>query len=426
MLDRFIETMRGRISRPLQYYEDICVRCGACVDACHFYAVSTDPAHIPASRMLLAKKVLQVADARDGALLNWYRDIEENDERMADRLQRAMWQCTGCRRCAVFCPLDLDTGLLVSAGRYSLLQEGLGPEMIGEIGDAELSKGEIINDIKDFYIDQMTEMETRLREEFSPDLRIPVDEKGARVLYVPLVGEEAIVPAAKIFHAAGEDWTLSLFTATNHSYFTGDMVKTKEAANWIVQEARRLGVQAIVYPECGHATRTLLYYFDSWFEEEVSNVERVSIVKLLASYLQEGRISVHPGTCEVPLTYHDPCNIGRNGGMYDEPRLLIRSVATDLRELSPSRELNWCCGGGGGLIAAMEEMDEIRLKAGRPKIEQIRETGAEWVVTACENCKTQLADLNNHYGLGIEIKGLVDLVADALLIPSSADVKEVQ
>ncbi|MGD2148617.1 MAG: (Fe-S)-binding protein [Anaerolineae bacterium] len=420
MLERFTEALRGRISRPLQYYEDICVRCGACADACHFYAVSSDPAHIPAHRMMLAKKVLQQAESGDGKLTRWYRDIVENEERTADRLRHAMWDCTGCRRCAVFCPLDLDTGLLVGAGRYSLLQEGLGPEMIGEIGDAEISKGEIIDAIKDFYVDQMKELETRLRQEFSPDLRITVGRQGARVLFVPLVGEEAIVPAARIFHAADEDWTLSLFTATNHSYFTGDMAKAKEAANWIVQEALRLGVQAIVYPECGHATRTLLYYFDNWFGDATAGIERLSIVKLLASYLSQGRITVRSDTFDVPLTYHDPCNIGRNGGMYEEPRSLIRSVSTNLRELNPNRDLNWCCGGGGGLIAAMEEMDEIRLKAGRPKAEQIRETGAEWVVTACENCKTQLADLNDHYGLGVEIKGVADLVADALVLPSAA------
>ena len=55
MLDRFVETIRGRISRPLQYYGDICVRCGACIDACHFYAASKDPSHIPAQRMMLVK-----------------------------------------------------------------------------------------------------------------------------------------------------------------------------------------------------------------------------------------------------------------------------------------------------------------------------------------------------------------------------------
>jgi Fe-S oxidoreductase len=416
MLERFTDTIRGRISRPLQYYEDICVRCGACIDACHFYAASGNPAHIPAYRMMLAKKTLQLSDSGNGDLLEWYRDIEENDERLKAKLEQAMWDCTGCRRCAVFCPFDLDTGLLVGAGRYSLLQEGLGPEMIGEIGDAEVSKGEIINDIKEFYIDQMKELEARLQEEFASDLRIPMDKEGARILYVPLVGEHAIVPAARIFHAAGENWTLSLLTATNHSYFTGDMEKAKKVAHWVMEEAKRLDVEAIVYPECGHATRTLLHYFDSWFGEEIKGIARLNIVRQVASYLQEGRIEVQPETFDAPLTYHDPCNLGRNGGMYEEPRQLIRSVATNLLEMNPSRELNWCCGGGGGLIAATDEMEDVRMMGGRPKADQMRKTGVEWVVTACENCKTQLGDLNEHYALDIEIKGVIELVANALIL----------
>jgi Fe-S oxidoreductase len=56
------------------------------------------------------------------------------------------------------------------------------------------------------------------------------------------------------------------------------------------------------------------------------------------------------------------------------------------------------------------------MAGGLPKVEQIRLTGAEWVVTACENCKTQLEDLNNHYDLGIEIKGVIDLIADSLIV----------
>jgi Fe-S oxidoreductase len=89
-----------------------------------------------------------------------------------------MWECTGYRRCAVFCPFDLDMGLLVSVGRFSLLQEGLGPEMIAEIGSAEVNK-EIIDAVKEFYLDQVKTLETRLRNEFAPDLQIPVEKEGA-------------------------------------------------------------------------------------------------------------------------------------------------------------------------------------------------------------------------------------------------------
>ena len=418
MLDRFIDTIRQRISRPLQYYEDICVRCGACADACHFYAVSKDPAHIPAYRMSLAKKVMQGQTPGSGngsRLQQWYRESWTGDSRTVADVERAMWECTGCRRCAVFCPFDLDTALLVSAGRYSLLQDGIGPEMIAEIGNAEVSKGEIIDFIKEFYIDQVRELEARLQQEFDPGLRIPVEKQGARVLYVPLVGDHAVVPIAKIFHAAGEDWTMSMFTATNHSYFVGDMAKAKQAANWIVQEALRLGVKSIAYPECGHATRTLFSFFDGWFGDEIAGIERTSVIRLVDSYVAEGRIRVKPKAFDVPLTYHDPCNVGRNAGMFDQPRRLLAAVASDFRELTPNREYNWCCGGGGGLIAA-PEMKDLRMDAGRPKADQIRQTNAKWVTTTCENCKTQLGDLNEHYELGVEIKGVLDLIADALIL----------
>jgi Fe-S oxidoreductase len=416
MLDRFIDTVRGRVSRPLQYYGDICVRCGACADACHFYAASKDPAHIPAQRMMLVKKALQSGGADKGKLWDWIHDYEGTDPAMAAQLKKAMWDCTGCRRCAVFCPFDLDTGLLVGTGRYGMMQEEIGPEMIAEIGDAEVSKGEIIDVIKDFYVEQTKELEARLQQEFSPDVRIGVEREGAELLYIPLVGEGAVIPAAKIFAAAGVSWSLSLFTATNHSYFVGDMAKAKAAANWIVQEALRLGVKTIVYPECGHATRTLMSYFDGWFGDEIEGLGRSNIVPLTQAYLAEGRIKVKAGTFDTPMTYHDPCSLGRSSGMYEEPREMIEMVATDYREMTPNRELNWCCGGGGGLIAAAEDMFETRMQGGLPKVEQIQQTGAEWVITACENCKTQLEDLNDHYELGIEIKGVIDLIADSLIV----------
>ena len=57
MLDRFVETIRGRFSRPLQYYGDICVRCGACADKCHYYIGTGDPKNMPVLRAELLRSV---------------------------------------------------------------------------------------------------------------------------------------------------------------------------------------------------------------------------------------------------------------------------------------------------------------------------------------------------------------------------------
>ena len=83
----------------------------------------------------------------------------------------------------------------------------------------------------------------------------------------------------------------------------------------------------------------------------------------------------------------------------------------DARELSAT--INACSRLGRPDVALQFCMEIPRAKK---KAEQIRQSRAQWVVTACENCKTQIDDLNDHYGLGIEVKGVVDLVADALVV----------
>ncbi len=83
--------------------------------------------------------------------------------------------------------------------------------------------------------------------------------------------------------------------------------------------------------------------------------------------------------------------------------------------MSPNREENFCCGGGGGQLA-MGRYKAKRLQAGRIKAEQIRATGARTVVAPCHNCIDQLMELNKEYGLGVTIKTVAEMVADALIL----------
>jgi len=330
-------------NRPLAYYLDICTRCGACTHACHFYEASGERIHAPAYRAELLRRLLRKRKSLIGRLFPWFVEAKDPDDSFLDELERAMWGCTGCRRCAVYCPFDIDAAWFISLVRKALLEIKRGPEILVELADADIQKGEMVDFLREMYAERIKEIEERLRKEFSPNLRITVEQEGAKIFYVPLAGEHKIVPAAKLFHAPNESWTLSLFTASNYAFFLGDAERAKKMAGNIVKEAKRLGVKVVAFPECGHATRTLFKFWDEWFGE--LPFEGVSILQLIDQYIREGKIKLKKGVLKDPVTYHDPCNLGRNSGLYEEPRKVLYIISTDFREMNPNRKRNWCCGG---------------------------------------------------------------------------------
>jgi CheY-like chemotaxis protein len=89
----------------------------------------------------------------------------------------------------------------------------------------------------------------------------------------------------------------------------------------------------------------------------------------------------------------------------------------------PNRAEGYCCTGGGGAMS-MSEYTPRRLESAKIKADQIRATGAKVVVTSCHNCVDGLSDLIKHYDLGCEVKQLVNLVANALVIEEPEKVPE--
>lgn len=135
---------------------------------------------------------------------------------------------------------------------------------------------------------------------------------------------------------------------------------------------------------------------------------------VMARWLKEGLIKVDPGRNPEPVTYHDPCNLGRKEEVVDEPRFILGKVCADFREMLPGGRYNYCCGSSGGALM-VEEYDEIRLAMGKLKAEQIRQTGAGIVATACLNCHEQLERIVEKYSLGVKVMFVHELVDRALL-----------
>jgi Fe-S oxidoreductase len=288
--------------------------------------------------------------------------------------------------------------------------------MLEMLADAAIEKGKDPEVYLEFFRDSIADMEKELRALTGiPIASIPLQKQGAKKLYVALSGAHTILPAAAIFESVGEDWTLSIYEAANYGIFLGDASRAKAIARRIIDEAKTLGVEEIVVSECGHAYYVLRWLAPNWFGEDFTFRVR-SIVEVLAEYVQSGRLNLDASANPEPITYHDSCNLGRKGGVLEEPRIVLRAVTEDFRELTPNREEAYCCGGGAGLVALPEAYD-IRLLAGKPKADQVKRSGAQVVVAACENCRLQLGDLTEHYSLGVSVTALADLVVKAMRLP---------
>ena len=395
---------------------EVCARCGICADSCHVFASTGEFQDTPTARSEAVRRFYRRRHDPLGQIFPWWVRAKDVTEEDLDALTEAAFAtCTLCQRCAMNCPLGVDTALIMKAARAMLTAVGKAPEMLVQLADAAIVRGENPDLFREVYKEIVADLEQQAQERLGdPTVRIPMDKQGADILYVALSGAHTILPAAIIFHVAGADWTLSAFEASNYGVFLGNPEKAKAIAQRIVDEATRLGVKQIVLTECGHAYAALRWEAPNWFGRDFPFRVR-SIVEVLAEYVQQGRLPLDPSANPEPVTYHDSCNLGRKGGLLEEPRIVLRAVAQNFREMTPNRAEAYCCGGGGGLVA-IPEWEEKRLRAGRKKAEQIRASGAPLVATSCENCFLQIRDLSAHYHLGVEVTGLMELVVNALLM----------
>jgi Fe-S oxidoreductase len=411
-----VRVLDERTNRQLLYYLDICTRCAICKDACHQYVATGDILYLPAYRAQLIRRVFRKYFTIQGKLLPSVVEASAPTDKLLDDLYRTTYACTACRRCMYYCPFSIDTTWFTSIAKAMLISIGRGATILGELADAAIMKGDNIDMFRDVLVEGLKDTENDLKARVGdPSATIPIGKKGAESLYVALAGTHTILPMAIIFHEAKADWTLSLYEAANYGYFLGDTDKARKIAKRFVDEAKDLGVKEVIISECGHAYRVMEFFYEAWAKEKLPFKIRAA-VDVMHDYITEGKIKLKPGSLKEPVTYHDPCQVGRNGGFYEQPRDIVKAVAADYREMTPNREKQWCCGGGGGLVAE-SEFDDIRLKGGQKKVEQIRKTGAKVLVTPCENCRLQIEFLNEKNNLGIRISSMMEMVVSAMDLP---------
>jgi len=309
-----------------------CVHCGTCNEACQFFLATGDPKMTPVYKVEVLRKLYKRQYDWMGKLFPaWVGSEEPTEELLAELYDVAWGSCTMCRRCTFRCPMGVATALLI---RTTALLIRTARSMLQACGQVPKE----LQDTVDMHL-----------------------RAGNNIMFYPLL----LLAQAKIFHAAHAGWTLSsnVWDATNYALFNGDDTAAKEICHRFFSNAERLKISTVLMTECGHGYRVMRFEASNWLGRRVP-VEVKSFNEVVADWVKQGRIRLDPSRNKEPVTYHDPCNQARSGGIVNEPRYLLRHAVEDFREMSPSGVDNICCGGGGGALT-MSEFRSRRLEAGR-------------------------------------------------------------
>lgn len=410
--------------RSLQVYLDICVRCGACADKCHYFLGTGDPKNMPVGRAELMRKVYRRYFTPLGRLLGALVGAEDFSERVVQEWYTYFYQCSECRRCSIFCPYGIDTAEITIAAREILASIGVATKYITDVVSNVYTHGNNMGIPAPAWKDSCEFLESELKEETGKDIRLPVDAEGAEILFLPpsadiFVNSDTMMGYAKVFHAAGVSWTTSTYCdeAANFGLFL-NYRNLKQINARVVEAARRLRVKKIVFGECGHAWRAAVMM--NTLNGPLGFLETpypVHIAEFTADLIRRGALKLDKSAnAKWAVTYHDPCNVARAAGLLEEPREILHAVVLDFREMPANtiREKTFCCGGGGGLLS--EELMELRMAGGQLRAEACQATGANYLATICAICKAQLREVVKHHQVSAEVGGVHDLVAKAIVV----------
>ncbi len=361
---------------------DRCLSCGACVDGC------------------------PIADWNDERLdpRRLVRLVQNGvGETVAD--QDWIWHCTNCGRCSWNCPVGIDLSMIIATAR-GLVPRGDSPGNIQKTADLHRAVHNNMQISPEDWIDTVEWMAEELEGELGEKVEIPFDKQDAELVVtinskLPQYYPMDLQNVFKIFRAAGVSWSLprDWWEGTNYAMFTNDLDTWEYTLRQQVEKVEQLRGKVLAYTECGHGYFATLSGYERFGIEP--GFEVIHVVNLYAKWIREGRFKLDPSRNPGSFTLHDPCNAVRKAAMAGYPsiahdaRYVMEHVVQSYVEMTPNREQNYCCSGGGGALLA--GFKHARNHYGRSKVDQVDRCEAQFVCTPCVNCFDGIGNLASEY-----------------------------
>ena len=386
---------------------DACTRCGECRVWCPTFAEKESLEAITPFKKI---DTLRTSLRRQNSLLARLRGRTEiSDEELAIYAE-GVYDCTLCARCYQVCPVGIDMRSLWIAMREQLVDLKQHPQLMDQLLETVTTHYNISGDPNENRLSwtaNMAQVPEGLDRKVDAEV---VYFMGCVAAFYPMVYSVpqsfvAVMDQAGINYTTmgGDEYCcgfpLIIAGMGRHAY---DMMRHN------VETVRSMGAKKVVAacPSCYH---TWKHDYPQLMGGPLG-FEVVHETEFLADLVGSGALDLKP--VDKVVTYHDPCDLGRNSGIYEEPRWILEQIpGLDFIEMRDTREYALCCGGGGDVEMADAE---VAHAVGRSRMFQAQETGAGFIITACQQCKRTLLGAARQNKIRIRTLDIAELLLESV------------
>jgi heterodisulfide reductase subunit D len=374
--------------RKLSYDEVAkCNRCGFCLPSCPIYLVEKKESSSPRGRNAITRSVIEEKLA------------------LSPETEKSIFNCLGCGACLQVCLSSVATQDLIFRDRECQVDKGIYPRMADHLAKT-LDRTHNISDDDNEERGEWQELIKDLPEKaFEKDRAEVIFFVGCVASFFPMV-QRIPVNMSRIMERAEVDFTI----LGGEEWCCGfpligagmpDRMKTLIEHN--LSKVEEVGAKAIVFtcPSCYH----------TWKHFYNTEVKLYHATQMMDELIKAKRLSLK--AINATVTYHDPCDLGRNSGIFEEPREVLSAIrGLKLVELPLNRQFSVCCGGGGNLEMTNPELSG---KVAQMKLDEIKKTDADMVVSSCQQCLRTMTTRARRQNIDLVVKALTDLVAEAMV-----------
>jgi len=346
-----------------------------------------------------------------------------------------VYACTLCGACDAGCKrnLDLEVELTLEALRVKAVKDGVGPMPAHKKVADDIIKRH--NCFGAPHKDRMAWMHKGITPSKKAEL---VYFAGC---YASYVNKEIAQSTVRIFKAAGTDFMMlpDEYCCGNIPFSVGMVDEAKAIAVSNVEEMRKSGAKTLI-TSCAEGYRMWKVDYPKLLNisTEQLGFKVLHLVEYADEMIKSGRLRMKK-PFESRVTYHDACSLSRlsepwtpwkgkrgwmgcveprlkrrraTNGVYSQPREILKAMpGLELVEMKRIRENAYCCGAGRGTREAFPEF--ARFSANH-RLEEIKEVGAETLVTACPMCKSNFSKTVKENGDGVQVMDISEVICASI------------